>query len=333
LWQVQPVLIPLCYTGCRLDRDGGLRRDGRWIAQRLADPRSRVIPFWREHNLFQIRAAADGTPRQPLAVAGAAAAAAVGAAEQVVLLGVDDKGTAWFAADLTGWEAGALEALGEGAALAELRRMSPLLAAADAALLAYGRGMLQWHRRHRFCGVCGGSTASRHGGHLRVCGRDGCGAEHFPRTDPAVIMLVTRPGGGGGACLLGRQARWPAGMFSTLAGFVEPGESLEEAVAREVREEAGVTVANIRYRGSQPWPFPSSLMLGFRAEAAADARISFDAEELEDARWFSREDLARFRQLGLRLPRADSIARALIEEWIAAGEPASVANEALSSGK
>jgi NAD+ diphosphatase len=292
-----------------------------------------VVPFWRDHNLFLAGGPAANAARRPLAIAGETAAAAVRAAAEVVMLGVDSDDTAWFAADLTDWEANALAALGEGAELAELRRMSPLLATAEAALLAYARGMLQWHRRHRFCGVCGGPTTSRHGGHLRVCDGAACGADHFPRTDPAVIMLVTRPGGDGGACLLGRQARWPAGMFSTLAGFVEPGESLEEAVAREVGEETGVRVDRIRYRGSQPWPFPSSLMLGFRAEAAADAEIALDDEELEDARWFTRGDLARFGERGLRLPRADSIARALIEEWIAAYESEGVAAKALSSGK
>jgi NAD+ diphosphatase len=129
-------------------------------------------------------------------------------------------------------------------------------------------------------------------------------------------MLVTRPGPNGGACLLARQSRWPPGMVSTLAGFVEPGESLEEAVAREVFEETAVPVSNVRYRGSQPWPFPSSLMLGFRAEAEEGAPITFDRHELEDARWFTRADIAEFPAMGLKLPRRDSIARRLVDEWL-----------------
>ena len=155
----------------------------------------------------------------------------------------------------------------------------------EAALLAYARGLMYWHRRHRFCGVCGAATDSRGGGHVRRCRNADEPHEHFPRTDPAVIMLVTHDDleGRGPAALLGRQSRWPDGMYSTLAGFVEPGESLEEAVAREVREETGVAVADVRYQASQPWPFPSSLMLGFRARAVTTG-IDVDQRELQDAR-------------------------------------------------
>jgi NAD+ diphosphatase len=194
------------------------------------------------------------------------------------------------------------------------------------AMLAYARGLIHWHRRHRFCGRCGSPTQSRHGGHMRLCTNAECGREHFPRTDPAVIMLVTRPGldggpdGGpdGGAVLMGRQKSWTEGMYSTLAGFVDPGESLEEAVAREVHEEAGIAVADVTYMASQPWPFPSSLMLGFRARATS-MEIHINRDELDDARWFTRDQIARFGEAGLSLPRQVSIARWLIDQWLAEG--------------
>ena len=169
------------------------------------------------------------------------------AEDGLVFLGIDDGETAWFGIDLSQHPRDALSSLGDGAKLVPLRRVGPVMPRADGALLAYARGMMHWHRQHRHCGVCGAPTASRNGGHLRVCCNDTCGAEHFPRTDPAVIMLVTHRDESGNAandsCLLARQARWPQGMMSTLAGFVEPGESLEEAVAREVLEETGVPVA------------------------------------------------------------------------------------------
>jgi len=208
-----------------------------------------------------------------------------------------------------------------GSEFADLRRVGSLLPAQDAALLAYARGMIAWHRRHRHCGVCGAATAPRHGGHVRVC--TACGTETYPRTDPAVIMLVHRPAHDGepARCLLARSARFRAGMYSTLAGFVEPGESLEDAVARETLEETGVRVGRVTYVGSQPWPFPSSIMLGFRAEAETTA-LAVDGEEIADARWFSVAELAAFGEWGdddaaFRLPRRDSIARLLVDGWVA----------------
>ena len=181
----------------------------------------------------------------------------------------------------------------------------------DSALLAYAKGLAHWHARHRFCGVCGEGTEAKDAGHVRVCTGPDCATQHFPRTDPAVIMLVTD----GDRCLLGHNKRFPERIYSTLAGFVEPGESLEEAVAREVLEETGVRVGRVQYHSSQPWPFPASIMLGFHAEAESEA-ITVQAAELVDARWFSRAEIANFEQLGLRLPRPDSIARRLVEHWL-----------------
>ena len=181
----------------------------------------------------------------------------------------------------------------------------------EGGLLAYAKGILHWHERHRFCGNCGLPTESREAGHLRVCTDRACGASHFPRTDPAVIMLISD----GDRAVLGRKSEWPDGMYSALAGFVEPGESLEEAVAREVKEEVAIDVNNIRYHSSQPWPFPASLMLGFYADAVS-GEIAFDPDELEDARWFSRAELKRGEAGLVRRARSDSIARRLINDWV-----------------
>ncbi|MBC7800865.1 MAG: NAD(+) diphosphatase, partial [Gemmatimonadaceae bacterium] len=178
-------------------------------------------------------------------------------------------------------------------------------------ILAHARGLMHWRNRHRFCGVCGGVCEPRSAGHAMAC--TACNAQHFPRTDPAVIMLVHR----GDRVLLGHSQRFPkVTMYSTLAGFVEPGESLEEAVAREVLEESAIVVGAVRYHSSQPWPFPSSIMLGFYAEGLTDD-ITIDPTELRDARWFTRAELADPDAHGFSLPRRDSIARHLIEDWMA----------------
>jgi NAD+ diphosphatase len=197
-------------------------------------------------------------------------------------------------------------------AFTDLRQVAGLLPAGEASVLAHARGMMHWRTKHRFCGVCGAPCTPRSAGHAMAC--TACNAQHFPRTDPAVIMLVHD----GDRCLLGRQSRFPPGMHSTLAGFVEPGESLEDAVAREVQEEAGIEVGAVAYHSSQPWPFPSSIMIGFHAEGLSDA-ITIDPEELKDARWFTRDQVRNPAAHGFSLPRVDSIARRLIEDWLEAG--------------
>jgi NAD+ diphosphatase len=197
---------------------------------------------------------------------------------------------------------------------ADLRQLAGRLERQEGALLAFARAMLFWHSRHRFCGLCGTPTRSEEAGHMRRCTDPSCHTMHFPRTDPAVIMLVTD----GDRALLGRNKNFPVpGMYSTLAGFVEPGESLEDAVAREVREETAIEVAAVHYHSSQPWPFPANIMLGFYAEAAT-TEIAVDYGELEDARWFERGWLASHADDDtFRLPRRDSIARRLIGDWLA----------------
>lgn len=295
---------PNIFAGAQFDRAALLRRDAAWIADRMADPASRFAPVWQLKNLFVL----DGEPR--VRWLSPVEAAPLLGASTAVFLGMDD-GAAHFAIEV-GHEDPADVAAAAGGEFQELRRHGSVLPPRDAGMLAFARGMMHWHARHRFCGVCGEPTDSRDAGHVRVCTSPACGAIHFPRTDPAVIMLVTH----GERALLGRQSSWDAGRYSTLAGFVEPGESLEDAVAREVWEEAGVRLGEVRYHSSQPWPFPSSLMVGFTAEALGDA-ISLDPDELEDARWFTRGELRRGLADGtLLLPSEISISYRLVVGWL-----------------
>jgi len=185
-----------------------------------------------------------------------------------------------------------------------------LLAMADAdagAVLAYAKGMLEWQHRHRYCGQCGAVNRPEQGGFVAVCSNEACSNRAFPRVDPAIIVLVTQ----GERCLLGRQAGWPERRFSTIAGFVEPGESLEDAVRREVAEETNVMVGGVSYLGSQPWPFPSAMMVGFHAEGLSTGIVLND-NELTEAGWFTRGELARG---AVQLPPENSIAFRLIEAW------------------
>ncbi len=306
---------PIFYTAAGLDRADGLRGDAAWVEKQLRDPRTCVLPVWRNRNLV-----ANGSRSPALhALNGPAAQSLLRTPAEPVLLGLAGD-VSYFAVDLSDLEENAAVELAGEAAFVELRQAGALMRREEGSMLAYARGMLHWHRRHRFCGDCGHPTENTSGGHVRRCTNPDCGRPHFPRTDPAVIMLVTRPGPDGGSCLLGHKDVFPTRMYSTLAGFVEPGESLEEAVAREVMEETGVAVIDVRYRASQPWPFPASLMLGFRA-VATSFDITVCERELDDARWFTRAEVAAMGRFNdekaeRRLPRADSIALWLIEEWL-----------------
>lgn len=305
----------LVYVGCTLDRAANLRADPSALAERLRQPSSRVLPVWHDRSLI------DAGNRPCLcALDGASGEVVKALAREVVFLGLDREGHGWFTCDLSHLREEELAGVAEGRSFADLGKVVTHMASEEAALLAYARSLMSWHRRHRFCGVCGSPTVAQQGGHVRVCGDSTCGAQHFPRTDPVVLMLVTRSLDGTDQCLLARQRQWTPGLVSALAGFVEPGETLEEAVRREVWEECGLEVDDISYWASQPWPFPSSLMLGFRATARTGRELDVNGEELEFARWFDREEVAAIRSLGLRLPFRGTIARALIEHWLAAQE-------------
>lgn len=303
-----PASRPNAYTGSPLDRAAKLRDDEGFIGQALAHPDTLFAPVWRARSLM--KGVAEGTPEAVL-VTGAAAEAVRMAGGPWSFLGLWD-GRPVFAVDCSEAE-DPLPLLPEGmGSFTDLRAVAGLLPAGEASVLAHARGLMHWRTRHRFCGICGATCEPRSAGHVMVC--TGCKAQHFPRTDPAVIMLVVR----GDRALLAHSQRFPSTtMYSTLAGFVEPGESLEEAVRREVEEEAGIKVGAVRYHSSQPWPFPASIMLGFHAEGLSEA-ITIDTEELRDARWFSRAELRDSKAHGFSLPRADSIARRLIEDWLAA---------------
>ena len=297
---------PNVYTGSPLDRAGHLRDDEGWIAARLDDAGSLFVPVWRAKTLF--RGVAAGRPEAvflgPEMAAGVRAAGGPWA-----FLGLRGQ-TAVFAVDISAVEDPAPLLIGIDGQFEDMRGLAGLLAPDDAAVVAHARGLMHWRVRHGFCGVCGGECTPRSAGHAMVCTL--CGAQHFPRTDPAVIMLVHQ----GDRCVLGHSQRFPSvTMYSTLAGFVEPGESLEEAVAREVLEESGIRVGRVSYHSSQPWPFPASIMLGFYAEAVSE-KITVDETELRDARWFTRSELREHERHGFSLPRRDSIARRLIEDWM-----------------
>lgn len=294
---------PNFYVTTALDRMGQRRRDEAWLAERLADPGSRLLPVWRGQNLLR-----DSDEPMAAMLDRAAAAQLVEAAPAIALLGLVGE-VAHFAVDVSHHqEPPALP----GLRFADLRSVGAIMGREEGGMLAYARGLIHWHQRHRFCGVCGSPTESREAGHMRRCTNPDCAAEHHPRTDPAVIMRIEHEG----RILLGRQKQWPPGMHSVLAGFVEPGESLEDTVRREVAEEAGIPVSDVRYHSSQPWPFPASIMLGFTARALHD-RLQVDGEELELARWFTREELlASPENETFRMPRRDSIARRLVDDWL-----------------
>ncbi|AWK87461.1 NAD(+) diphosphatase [Azospirillum thermophilum] len=303
---------PNTYAAIPIDRASLRRKDEDWLTQAWLSPAARVLP------LFHSRSFIAGPAEAPRAVflKGGGDLGAV-----PIFLGLMDggpmDGAPVFAVDLSPVDSPEdlpdLTGLGR---FEDLRTVGPLMPADEAGLCAYARGMAWWNTRHRFCGVCGSPAASAEGGHVRLCTNPDCGAHHFPRTDPAVIMLVHD---GGDRLLLGRQSKWAPGMHSVLAGFLEPGESLEDAVAREVMEEVGLPVTDIRYHSSQPWPFPSSLMLGFTARATS-LDITVDRDELDSAQWFSRDFLRTAKPSdAFRLARSDSIAHRLISDWIAAG--------------
>lgn len=283
------------FTGSGVARRAELRGQPEILAAAWAADSTRFLPVWQSRCLWT----GEG-PGCPAARLGPA----LPALDRGIYLG-EREGAALFALALEGDSppAGFADADFIG-----LRDLVSRVGQADAALLAYARAMVIWQQRHRHCGVCGAPNRPEHGGFIMDCTRADCGHRSFPRLDPAVIVLVHRDD----HCLLGRQVRWPEGRFSTIAGFVEPGECLEDAVAREVHEETNIAVGECRYLGSQPWPFPAALMLGFHARARGAGEIRYNDGELAEARWLTRAELAA---RAVTLPPAESIAFRLIEAW------------------
>ena len=304
----------LGYSG--LDRDDAARADDHLIDQLITQPETRIMPVWHSANYFA-PAADDNAPPEMGCLSGGDQDAGMGLrccelADTLIYLGRDRDGHAYIAADISTLSEDARDALGLPGYFADLREVSPLIDGYEGSILGYARALCFWHQRHQFCSVCGHATFIAHSGHVRKCSHADCAAPHFPRTDAAIIVKVTYQD----RILMGRQPVWPEGMMSVLAGFVEPGETLEHAVAREVFEEAGIRVKDVRYQHSQPWPFPASLMLGFTAIAEHD-QLNVNYNEIEHAGWYTRQDIANFSDMGLFLPRKLSIARRLIDKWLA----------------
>jgi NAD+ diphosphatase len=290
-------------AGPYLDRQAERRDEPDWWEQALADPGTR---FMVAHGTTQL---VQGERPRVAFLDAAHPLVSSAARESMLLLG-------WFRESrcvLVQFDEipAALSLPAPDARFEELRPLAPLLDADEAGLLAYARALAYWRRRHHFCGACGAPCEPQRAGHSMRCTSAACGTEFYPRIDPAIIVLVTD----GERALLGRQHSWPAGRYSTIAGFVEPGESLEDAVIREVHEETGVRVRESRYHSSQPWPFPSSLMLGFMA-VAEPGSVASGSSELEDARWFTREQIASGTPA---LPPSTSISYRLIENWFDPG--------------
>lgn len=274
-----PQFMQHTFGGNPLDRADAKRRNEDWLQAAYRRPDAMVLPFWRQRVLLE-------TQTEPKLAWRTAASltelveANTDSGEAVFLGLVDD--VPHFAQGLRGKEAPSLDA----AKFTDCRAAAMTLAPESSGIVAQARAQLEWHRRSRFCGNCGAQTAMQRGGHLRVCGQ--CSAKEFPRTDPVVIMLISR----GDQCLLG-QPNGPiagSGFYTSLAGFVDQGESIEEAVRRETLEEAGIPVGKVHYHSSQPWPFPHTLMIGCHGEALSD-EINMDTDEMADVRWFSREEV------------------------------------------
>ena len=291
---------PLPLTRAAVDRAAHHRLDEAWLAAAWSHPTTRVLVVSGGQVLV------EDTPEGRTELVLMPSFDAPPSENHRYFLGTDEDGVRYFALQKDSLPG----RMDDAARPAGLREVGGLLSDRDAGLMVHAVALENWQRMHRFCSRCGERTVIAAAGHVRRC--PACGGEHYPRTDPAVIMLVSDEQD---RALLGRQVHWPEGRFSTLAGFVEPGESVEAAVVREVKEEVGVAVGEVSYVASQPWPFPSSLMLGFMAKATS-AEIRVDGEEIHDARWFSRDDLRKGIESGEVLPPSGiSIAARLIEMW------------------
>jgi len=297
-----------CFAGNPLDRVSERRRDKEWVAGLLADSESLMLPLYDLKPAIRDMAnpALEWEPAGPWRER-----VAVGAT--CIFLGIGDDGRARFAIDATGADSGS----NANADNVDVRTLAPLVPAGEAAILAEARSLIDWHARHGFCAQCGAPTNVSSAGWTRRC--PSCRASHYPRSDPVTIMLVVR----GERALLGRNKRRPGQRFSCLAGFMEPGETPEECVRREVHEESGVRVGRVKYLAAQPWPFPSTLMMGFLAEGISED-ITIDPDELAEARWFEREEIRAMVARAangaddinqLSLPQPIAIAHHLCRRW------------------
>ena len=297
---------PYGFSG--INRNADIREDKNWKRRLFDDPSTKFLLYWRSKSL--VSEPKLGSPfATELNLKEISQLTDI--SDNAIFLGQKNE-KHYVGLDVSSVDEGEVnEILPKDSSFRDLREVGAILDRFDSCVLAYCRAMFYWHQNNKFCGACGGKTFICKAGHQIDCIEVNCRKPAFPRTDPAVIMLVYDEN----RALLGRQSVWKKGMYSTLAGFLEPGETLEEAVAREVREEANIDVEDVCYHSSQPWPFPSSIMLGFYARARS-TNICRNDEEVEDVQWFSRDDIKQFTTLGKSLPREDSIARRLIEDWL-----------------
>jgi NAD+ diphosphatase len=288
------------FAGAFVDRSGHRRKDSGWLDKAMNSPASRFVPIWGDKCL------ASGEPLRVVLLERSAVTACLESQEAIFLGMYQDQPA--FAVHIDGTLDAPFPEAGE---FHDLRYLGSVLPVDEANLVAHARALVLWHGLQKHCGACGATSRVQSGGNTMICSNEKCGAQMFPRVDPAIIVLVSN----GERCLLGRQPSWPEGRYSTIAGFVEPGESLEDAVRREVAEETNIEVGKVCYHSSQPWPFPSSLMLGFTAQAES-TEILLNDGELEDAQWFTRKELrSGFPKLPYRL----SIARRLVDNWLHLG--------------
>ena len=285
------------FAGAFVDRSGYRREDPEWLHAAINSDECLFVPVWGDQCL------AKGEPLHAVLINRQDVGDLL-QEQECIFLGMY-RGRPAFALQIEGVGDAPFADAGQ---FHDLRYLGSSLPADEANLVAQARALVLWHRAQKYCGRCGAVSRAESGGNTRLCVGDNCGIRIFPRVDPAIIVLVSDRH----RCLLGRQQSWPDGRYSTIAGFVEPGESLEDAVKREVLEETNIGIHDIRYHSSQPWPFPSSLMLGFTATALTDS-IRLNDGELEDARWFTRKELkSGFPKLPYRL----SIARRLVDDWL-----------------
>jgi NAD+ diphosphatase len=304
---------PNIFANSPLDRAGHHRTNAEWLGAAIADKRSHFMPVWK---LMPFLIKNREGRREAGWVTSELAVPLMTPGAPTIFLGIH-RDTAHFAIDISKQpdpaSQGPLAGLGS---FADLRTIAEEIDPGDAAILAQAKSLIDWHQRHGFCANCGAATVLADAGYKRYC--EACNTEHFPRTDPVVIMLALD----GNKCLLGRQAKWPNGFYSALAGFVEPGETIEEAVARELHEEAGIKTGEVFFHSTQPWPYPSSLMIGCYA-AAATTDITLDMNELSDAKWFTKDQvrtsLDKKGTPDLRLPPSLAIAHQLVKSWVEEG--------------